>query len=186
VIGSDKHSSLLWYGVNYSIQYDIWSSGNPATTKEHWLQNIPTPLPLWPLGCKAQDYCLGYLPILFKDPLHGSTDLPILMTKCHFGAILYWTSLFVHQISGLWKAKLWAFYIGSYIVVMVRLVMRNTLFRNQNLSCQHVLYYNNCKMFCSRDAKNTYMIQCTSGTKNGITLPQHPFNTCKNYFTRTN
>ncbi len=57
------------------------SFGNPAIGKEHWLQIYPPILPLWPIGHKAQDYCDGSLPILI--------NLPISMTKHHFGAILY-------------------------------------------------------------------------------------------------
>ncbi len=50
------------------------------------------------------------------------------------------------------KAKLWAWYFGSWIVVMFRLVARNRWFWNQILLCQQVLYnetflnmYNLCK-----------------------------------------
>jgi hypothetical protein len=61
-----------------TIQWDSCSFGNPGTLAP----NLPTSLPLWPLGHKAQGNCLGSLPHLIL----GSTDL---YNKASFLVLFY-------------------------------------------------------------------------------------------------
>ncbi len=83
----------------------------------------------WPLGLKSWLPPLSYFRIHFV----GFADLLMSTSKRHFAANFI-LNIFVIQISRVWKAKLWALYIGSQMVIMVMIVMRSIVFRHQILS----------------------------------------------------
>ncbi len=132
VASQTNNHSTIRQSLDLPIQHPIYPVGHwliwqPSNPQGELTLNLPTPLPFWPLVLMA--------PSPSDLERHWSQQ-----KSANLASFLY-TFLYVLQISKVWKTKLWAWYFGSQIVVMFRLVTRNILFRSQLLSCQQVFYW---------------------------------------------
>ncbi len=121
-----------------SIQQDIFSFWHPAKSKEHDPPLSHFDHLVWWLKTTV----LAPSSILIRDPL-------ISTTKCHLVPFYIKHLCIYYRYLEYGKSKLWAWYCGSWIVVMLRVVNRNKLFRNQITSCQQVFYFTSL-MFASK------------------------------------